>query len=163
MSIDRALAEGLRLIGKRKTPTIAVEVVSVDKTQGTCVVKDDGLEYIVRLASVINENTERFYLFPKVGSSVLIASIGEDENRYYVVAYSEIESVSLRIEDTQLTIDKAGVHLQRGEVDFKSLLNELLNELKTAIIQTPAGVGNFSPNNVAKFEEINNKINQLLQ
>ena len=159
MSIDRELAEGLRQIGKRKTPTIAVEVVSVDKSQGTCVVKDDELQYTVRLASVINDNAERFYLFPKVGSSVLIASIGEDENRYYVVAYSEIESVSLRIEDTQLTIDKAGIHLQRGEVDFKSLLNEL----KAAIIQTPSGPGNFAPNNVAKFDEINNKINELLQ
>ena len=88
MSIDRELAEGLRKLGKHKTPTIAVEVVSVDK---------------------------------------------------------------------------AGIHLQRGEVDFKSLLNELLNELKKAIIQTPAGVGNFAPNNVAKFDEINNKINELLQ
>ena len=159
MSIDRELAEGLRQIGKRKTPTIAVEVLSVDKGNGTCVVKDDELQYTVRLASVINDNAERFYLFPKVGSSVLIASIGEDENRYYVVAYSEIESVSLRIEDTQLTIDKAGIHLQRGEVDFKSLLNEL----KAAIIQTPSGPGNFAPNNVAKFDEINNKINELLQ
>ena len=163
MSIDRELAEGLRSLGKRRTPTIAVEVLSVDKAQGTCVVKDDELQYTVRLASVINDNTERFYLFPKVGSSVLIASIGEDDNRYYVVAYSEIESVSLRIEGTQLVIDKKGVHLQRGEVDFKSLLNELLNELKTAVIQTPAGPGNFAPNNVAKFEEINNKINELLQ
>ena len=34
MSIDRELAEGLRQIGKRKTPTIAVEVVSVDKEKG---------------------------------------------------------------------------------------------------------------------------------
>ena len=135
----------------------------VDKAQGTCEVKDDELQYTVRLASVINDNAERFYLFPKVGSSVLIASIGEDENRYYVVAYSEIESVSLRIEETELTIDKAGLHLQRGEVDLKSLLNELLNELKTAIIQTPAGPGNFTPNNVAKFDEIKNNINKLLQ
>ena len=163
MSIDRELAEGLRQIGKRKTPTIAVEVVSVDKAQGTCVVKDDELQYTVRLASVINDNAERFYLFPKERSSVLIASIGEDENRYYVVAYSEIESVSLRIEETQLTIDKAGLHLQRGEVDLKSLLNELLTELKNAVIQTPSGVGNFSPSNVMKFEEINNKIDELLQ
>ena len=163
MSIDRALAEGLRAIGKRKTPTLAVEVLSVDKKQGTCVVKDEELEYTVRLASVINENAERFYLFPKIGSSVLISSIGEDENRYHVVGYSEIESVSLQIDELQLKVDKAGFHLQRGEVDFKSLLNELLNELKTAIIQTPAGVGNFAPNNVAKFEEINNKINELLQ
>ena len=163
MSIDREVAEGLRQIGRRKTPTIAVEVVSVDKAQGTCEVKDDELQYTVRLASVINDNAERFYLFPKEGSSVLIASIGEDENRYYVVAYSEIESVSLRIEETQLTIDKAGLHLQRGEVDLKSLLNELLTELKNAVIQTPSGVGNFSPSNVMKFEEINNKINELLQ
>ena len=48
MSIDRELVEGLRKLGKRKTPTIAVEVVSVDKTQGTCVVKDDELQYTVR-------------------------------------------------------------------------------------------------------------------
>ncbi|MGK7648410.1 hypothetical protein ACSQ7D_00140 [Capnocytophaga sp. G1920] len=163
MSIDRALAEGLRAIGKRKTPTLAVEVLSVDKKQGTCVVKDEELEYTVRLASVINENAERFYLFPKIGSSVLISSIGEDENRYHVVGYSEIESVSLQIDELQLKVDKAGFHLQRGEVDFKSLLNELLNELKSAVIQTPAGPGNFAPNNVAKFEEINNKINELLQ
>ena len=163
MSIDRELAEGLRQIGKRKTPTIAVEVVSVDKSQGTCVVKDDELQYTVRLASVINDNVDRFYLFPRVGSSVLIASIGEDENRYYVVAYSEIESVSLRIEDTPLTIDTAGIHLQRGEVDVKSLLNELLNELKTATIPNPAGVGNLAPNNVAKSDEIKNKIKELLQ
>ena len=105
MSIDRELAEGIRSLGKRRTPTIAVEVLSVDKAQGTCVVKEDELQYTVRLASVINDNAERFYLFPKVGSSVLIASIGEDDNRYYVVAYSEIESVSLRIEGTQLVID----------------------------------------------------------
>ena len=72
MSIDRELAEGLRQIGKRKTPTIAVEVVSVDKAQGTCVVKDDELQYIVRLASVINDNAERFYLFPKVVSTFLM-------------------------------------------------------------------------------------------
>ena len=163
MSIDRALAEGLRAIGKRKTPTLAVEVLSVDKKQGTCVVKDEELEYTVRLASVINENAERFYLFPKIGSSVLISSIGEDENRYHVVGYSEIESVSLQIDELQLKVDKAGFHLQRGEVDFKSLLNELLNDLKSAVIQTPAGPGNFAPNNVAKFEEINNKINELLQ
>ena len=161
MSIDRELAEGLRQIGRRKTPTIAVEVVSVDKEKGTCEVKDDELQYTVRLASVINDNAERFYLFPKERSSVLIASIGEDENRYYVVAYSEIESVSLRIEEIQL--DKAGLHLQRGEVDLKSLLNELLTELKNAVIQTPSGVGNFSPSNVMKFEEINNKIDELLQ
>ena len=65
MSIDRELAEGLRQIGKRKTPTIAVEVVSVEKSQGTCVVKDDDLQYTVRLASVINDNAERFYLFQR--------------------------------------------------------------------------------------------------
>lgn len=163
MSIDRELQQALKNLGKRATPTLSVEVVSVNKEKGTCRVFEDGLTFEVRLASVINENKNRFYLFPKVGSSVLIAPIEEDINRYHVVGYSEIESFSFCTERTEFQIDQNGFLLKRNETDFKTLLNELLTELKNAIIQTPSGVGNFAPNNVTKFEQINDKINQLFK
>ena len=63
------------------------------------------------------------------------------------------------IEIYELKADNFTIHNETA--DFKTLLNDLITELKSAIIQTPAGPGNFAPNNVAKFEEINNKINQL--
>lgn len=163
MSIDRELRQGLQFLGKRSVPTTAVEVVSVDKIKGTCRVQDEGLEFEVRLASVINEDKNRFYLFPKVGSSVLIAPIEEDINRCHVVGYAEIESLDFCVEQTEFQIDKDGFLLKRDETTFKSVLNELLTELKNAIIQTPSGVGNFAPNNVAKFEQINEKVNQLFK
>lgn len=163
MSIDRELQQALKNLGKRATPTLSVEVISVSKEKGTCRVFEDGLEFEVRLASVINEDKNRFYLFPKIGSSVLIAPIEEDINRYHVVGYSEIESFSFCTEQTEFQIDKDGFLLKRNEINFKTLLNELLTQLKNAIIQTPSGVGNFAPNNKRKFEEINNKINQLFK
>lgn len=163
MSIDRALQQALKNLGKRATPTLSVEVVSVNKEKGTCRVFEDGLEFEVRLASVINEDKNRFYLFPKVGSSVLIAPIEEDINRCHVVGYSEIESFSFCTEQTEFQIDQNGFLLKRNETNFKTLLNELLTELKNAIIQTPSGVGNFAPNNKRKFEQINEKINQLFK
>ena len=70
-----------------------------------------------------------------------------------------IISVAIWSLEKELKADK--FTLQNEMVDFKTLLNDLLTELKNAIIQTPAGPGNFAPQNVAKFEEINNKIKQL--
>ena len=78
--------------------------------------------------------------------------VENNESQPFLLNAQEVEAYELKA-------DKFTLHNET--IDFKTLLNELLTELKTAIIQTPAGAGNFAPQNVAKFEEINNKINQL--
>ena len=92
------------------------------------------------------------YVRPKVGSLILVGMVENNEGQPFLLSAQEIEAYEL----------KGGtLKLHNEKVDFKTLLNELLNELKSAIIQTPAGPGNLAPQNVAKIEEINNKINQL--
>ena len=78
-----------------------------------------------------------------------------------VVGTSELEKVECILGGFTLKIEDGKLQLKNEQADFKTLLNDLLTELKSAIIQTPAGPGDFAPQNVAKFDEINNKINQL--
>ena len=92
------------------------------------------------------------YIKPKVGSLILVGMVENNEGQPFLLTAQEVEAYELKA-------DNFTIHNET--IDFKTLLNDLLTELKNAIIQTPSGPGNFAPNNVVKFEEINNKINQL--
>lgn len=94
------------------------------------------------------------HIKPKVGSLILVGLIENSETKPFLLQAEEIEEYEIKA---------TKIDLKNDEIVFKTLLNELLTELKNAIIQTPSGVGNFAPNNVAKFEEINGKINQLFK
>lgn len=101
------------------------------------------------------------FVEPKVGS--LVACVFVTKEMAVIVNHSQIKQFSIKIEQTEFQIDKDGFLLKRNETNFKTLLNELLSELKNAIIQTPSGVGNFSPTNKSKFDELGNKVNQLFK
>ena len=92
------------------------------------------------------------YIKPKVGSLILVGMVENNESQPFLINAQEVEAYELKA-------DKFTLHSE--VVDFKTLLNDLITELKSAIIQTPTGPGNFAPQNVAKFDEINQKINQL--
>ena len=93
--MEKELHSAFRKLKQRDVDTFPVKVLSVDKSAGTCKVTDDELEYTdVRLSAVIDGNDKKFYLFPKVGSSVLVSPINEDLKNLYVEAYSEIDGIS---------------------------------------------------------------------
>ena len=120
-------------------------VTSVDWKEKTCEATDlDTKLPFLNIALGIGG----MYIKPKVGSLILVGMVENNESQPFLLNAQEIEAYELKA-------DNFTIHNEK--VDFKSLLNDL----KSAIIQTPAGPGNFAPQNVAKFEEINNKINQL--
>ena len=120
-------------------------VTSVDWQEKTCEATDlDTKLPFLNIALGIGG----MYIKPKVGSLILVGMVENNESQPFLLNAQEIEAYELKA-------DNFTIHNEK--VDFKSLLNDL----KSAIIQTPAGPGNFAPQNVAKFEEINNKINQL--
>lgn len=136
------------------------KVTSVDEENQTADVEPlDGSSPIYDVYLVVNMEQGGFYLQPKVGSLVCVAFINKETA--IVVGTSELEKVECILGDFTLKIEDGKLQLKNEQADFKTLLNELLTELKNAIVQTPAGPGNFAPNNVAKFDEINQKINQL--
>jgi len=132
------------------------EVTSVDEEAKTADVSPlDGSSPINDVYLVVDFEQGGFYLQPKVGSLVCVAFINKETA--IVVGTSELEKVVLTLGGFTLKIEDGKLQLKNEQAD----LNDFLNELKNAIIQTPAGPGNFAPNNVVKFEEINNKINAL--
>lgn len=92
------------------------------------------------------------YIKPRVGSLILIGMVENNESQPFLLNAQEVDAYELKANNFKL---------HNETVDFKTLLNDLFMELKNAVVQTPAGPGNFAPNNTAKFEEINNKINAL--
>ena len=124
-------------------------VTSVDWQEKTCEATDlDTKLPFLNIALGIGG----MYIKPKVGSLILVGMVENNESQPFLLNAQEVEAYELKA--VKFT-------LHNETIDFKTLLNDLLTELKSAIIQTPAGPGNFAPNNVVKFEEINQKINQL--
>ena len=136
------------------------KVTSVDEVNHTADVEPlDGSSPIYDVYLVVDMEQGGFYLQPKVGSLVCVAFIGKETA--IVVGSSALDKVECTSEGFSLKIENGKIQIKNEQTDFKTLLNALLTELKSAIIQTPSGLGNFAPQNVAKFQEINNKINQL--
>nr|DAN40551.1 MAG TPA: hypothetical protein [Caudoviricetes sp.] len=136
------------------------EVTSVDEDAKTADVSPlDGSSPINDVYLVVDFEQGGFYLQPKVGSLVCVAFINKETA--IVVGTSELEKVECILGGFTLKIENGKIQIKNKQTNFKSLLNDLLIELKSAIIQTPSGPGNFAPQNVAKFDEINQKINQL--
>lgn len=165
------LTEAFRRLKKRDVDTFPAVVVSVDKTQGTCTAKADGLEFTnVQLSAVIDDNANNFFLFPKVGSSVLVSPINEDLHRLYVEAYSEIESLSLVIEGVSFKVDATGFLLKKENETLKALMVDLIGAVKnmsflvnttgTAAAQT--GTTNTLVN-LAEFTAVENRFKQFLK
>lgn len=124
-------------------------VTSVDWQEKTCEATDlDTKLPFLNIALGIGG----MYIKPKIGSIILVGMVENNESQPFLLNAQEVEAYELKA-------DNFTIHNET--IDFKTLLNDLLIELKGAIIQTPAGPGNFAPQNVAKFDEINQKINQL--
>lgn len=127
------------------------EVVEVDCVERTCTVLDDGVEYYgVRLQPVV-EKDGGLGLFPKVGAFVLIAKI--EGGDLYVVTASEYDSITLKIDDISLLLDKNGIVANNGDnglvkinklIEWMNKVYSDLNNLKATLATHPVA-GNGSP------------------
>ncbi len=162
MSLETELQNGLNVLKQRDISTISVEVKSVNKNNGTCIVIDDELEYEVRLLSIIKNDLDGFYLFPKVGSSVLIAPIEEDINRFHIVAYSEVENLKYSTNEVELNIDKNGFLLKKENETLKKLMSDLIKAIKAMKFTTNSGP-TIKLINIADFIALEKRFNNLLK
>jgi hypothetical protein len=177
--MEKELQDAFRKLKQRDVDTFPVEVVSVDKSAGTCKVKDDTLEYTnVRLSSIIKANGKAFFLFPKVGSSVLVSPINEDLKQLYIEAYSEIESLDFNIEKSQLFIDKDKFLFKRDKVEFeidqegfllkkenetlKKIMGDLVKAIRAMKFTTNTGSTLVLVND-PQFAAVESRINQFLK
>ena len=160
---------------KKKRFGFALIVGTVKQIDGDACIVDD--YEAVRLNAVIDNLESQFTVYPKIGSKVIIGKL-ENESDMFVVRVSEIEKVKIKIENQlfEITAEKFSVEINDqlfemkdgkfsikvGSVSLKSILNNAFQKLKTAIITTPSGPGQFSPADKVAFEQYNNQVNQLL-
>lgn len=88
---------------KRHVPmqAMAYDVVSIDKDNATCVIKESDGDNIedVRLKSVVDDSNIGLVVFPKVGSSVIAQKIMNDEQNLFIAKINEIDSIKISIKD----------------------------------------------------------------
>ncbi|MRX40408.1 hypothetical protein GJU43_14060 [Flavobacterium sp. LC2016-23] len=164
--MEKQLQDAFRNLRKRDVDTFPGTVIAVDKTKGTCIVSDDQIEYTdVRLSSVIDGKENKFFLFPAVGSSVLVSPIQEDLKKLYVEAYSEIESLDLNVKTVQFRITESGFLLKKENETLKSLVSDLLTAVEQMkfLVTTTGGTGNTTTLvNAAQFSSVKDRFNQFL-
>jgi len=157
MSMEKELKKALQQFRKRDVHTFSGKVVSVNKNNGSCVVDDGDMEHPdVRLSAVINENKDVYFLFPKVGSSVLVSPINEDLKTLYVDQYSEVEELNLNIGATAFKVNEKGFLLEKDTFNYGKLQDDFLTELMKVFTQ------NGLAHNPVKFEEFKLKSKTIL-
>ena len=121
------------------------KAVNVDETTRTCdleSVEGDAGRSGIRLQSVIGE-AKGVVLVPKEGSFIIVTFT--DNKSGFVSLTSEIEKI----------------HFEAGGEDLKVILNDLIKEIKNAIIQTPSGPGTVSDATKVLLDTIDTRINKL--
>jgi len=150
--------------GKLITPDtraqiIWAEVKDVDwnaKTM-TATGQTDGLDYYDVKLGLGGQ-----YVKPKQGSKVLLAVIDGHNMQTILLHADEPEEIIIRVGELEMETKQNKWRLENGSQNLKQVLNNLIDRLKQAIIQTPAGPGNFSPADVTALEQIKQNLNQLL-
>jgi hypothetical protein len=162
MSKEQAIQEAFRQLVTRKEVTFSAMVISVDKEKGICTVLDDKLEYKVRLAAVINDSKEKFFLYPKINSVVLVAPIEEDVHQLHVIKYSAVEQLRLRIGATDFCIDKDGFNFKKENESLRSCMLELIAAIKALKFTTNMGP-TIKLINIQDFTAVETKFKNLLK
>lgn len=163
MSIDKDIQIAFAGLLDRSEDTFSAEIVSVNRDNGSCIVKSRGLEYTdVRLSSIIDESQNKIYLFPKEGSSVLVSKINNDIHALYIEAYSEIEEYYLKIDDSEFNVDQSGILIKKGEENLQLLMLDLIKAIKQMKFTTNTG-STIKLVNIIDFEKLEPRFKQLLK
>jgi hypothetical protein len=134
------------------------KVISIDETARTCDVEfEDGVTAPIlgcRLNSIVSDYKDSVVLIPRKGSYVFVVSVGGRNEDVFVMGYSEIDKVLVKIGDTSVNMDRDGVVFNGGDnkglvkvqnmVDWMSKVHQDLTTLTSLLLNT-AVAGNGAP------------------
>lgn len=158
-----SLRDKLKNITKQDTDTSIMEVLSVDKVNGTCVCNDGELDHTdVRLSAIIDDKKQKLYIIPKVGSTVLITPIEQSYDLQFVSMASEVEEFYLCVDDVIFDVDKDGFLFKKENETLSKLMEDLIAAIKAMKFTTNAGP-TIKLINTPQFEAIETRFKKLLK
>ena len=161
--MSKELQKAIEKLKKRGVSTFPATVESVDKANGTCTVNDGELEYTdVLLSSIIDGSKKQMFIYPVIGSSVLVSPIEEKLEWLYVEVYSEVEQVDWNIESVKFNFDKNGFLLKKQNETLAKLMSDLLKEIQKMKFTTNTG-STILLVNKPQFLSIENRFKDFLK
>jgi len=121
------------------------KAINVDSDKRICdleSIEGDANRAGINLQAVESE-TKGVVLIPKEGSFIIATFT--DKRTGFVSLTSEIEKI----------------HFEANDEDLKIILNDLIKEIKNAIINTPSGPGTVAPPTITLLDAIDARINKL--
>lgn len=107
---------------------ILANVVEIDSQERTCTIIDDDTEYYGVRLQPITEGQSGVVLTPKAGAFVLVSRI--EGGDLYVIAASEYDSLSAKIADTTLILDKDGIVANNGDNNGMVKIDKMIEWMK---------------------------------
>ena len=157
------LQKAFAALKNRGVSTFAAEVIEVDKASGTCTVKDDDIEYFnVQLSSIIDGSKKQLFIYPVLGSSVLVSPIEEKLEWLYIEVYSEVEQVDWNIKGVKFNFDENGFLLKKQNETLAKLMSDLLKEIQKMKFTTNTG-STILLVNKPQFLSIENRFKDFLK
>ena len=132
-------------LDKENFYSVIGKAVNVDSDKRICdleSIEGNATRTGIRLQSVVGES-KGFVLIPKEDSFIVASFF--DKSTGFVSLTSEIEKI----------------HFEAGGEDLKLILNDLIKEIKNAIILTPAGTGTVADPTKLLLDAVDNRINKL--
>lgn len=164
MSADeftKALKEALN---NQQVAILPATVTAVDVQSRTVdvVALGDMELYGVRLRAVVDEDPGHVIIQPTVGSQVLIARIGKG-TEFTAIGYSQADKVEIKIGDTTLTVEVAGIRLLRAGQNLGDQIQQLISQIQAITVPITTAPGTSGPPiNAAALEPIKSAIAQIL-
>ena len=157
MGIDEALNKSLQEFGKKDAQVFTATVTKINEDEKTVDVEDvDGLAFFdVRLAAA-EDAKKSVLIIPKVGSTVLVAMIGNDMNALFVAMTNEVEKITGEIESTKFKADASGYQITRDNESLKTVLNDWIIEVSKIIVVNGTSI------NVPAMNAIKQRLNKIL-
>lgn len=137
------------------------KVISVDAEEKTADLEPvDGSAVIDEVYIMTDHENGGLYLEPVVGSLITVVFVNKETA--LMVSSSALKQFQIKIESTELQVDKDGLYLKRENETLKALVNDLLEAIKKMKFTTNTG-STIKLVNITDFINIQNRFKTLLK
>ena len=129
-----------------------------------CDVSRDGQPDLleVRFHAVLDTVNNFTKIKPKVGSVVLVGLIENSPVDAFIISYSEVDQVCVKIDSTLVEVSKIGIRAERNGQNLKTVLTDFMTAVNGIMVPTVAGLTPIDPQSKLKIEAAISQISQIL-
>jgi hypothetical protein len=146
-----------------KHDVFAAKVTSVNANDFTCEAVIDGLTlYDIRLRATDEVAINQYVLIPKLDSWIMVQTLGNNNDEFFVVMFSEIDKAIIHTDTHSIEIGNK-VKIANNAETLGALLGELIDKVTTLTVTTPTGIFPITPALIAPLIAIKTRLNSILE